>query len=79
MKLHDRDWLPAYAMAVLIAAGFMTDWPHEWTRAGLRSIRRNQVDGKKSFHGGYTDGTGVVGEAAAIFDRGRERRADGDV
>jgi hypothetical protein len=29
-------------IAVLIDAGFMTDWPHEWTRDGNRSRRRHQ-------------------------------------
>jgi hypothetical protein len=44
-------------MAVLIDAGFITHWPHEWTRAGNRSRRRAAIDGR-----GY-DATMVFNDA----------------
>jgi hypothetical protein len=46
-------------MAVLIDAGYLTHWPHEWTRAGMRSIRRNET-AKRNF-----DGRAVLAEAFA--------------
>lgn len=45
--------------AVLIDAGFMTHWPHEWTRIGARS-RRNHSDER-----GRYSGDGVMRDAAA--------------
>jgi hypothetical protein len=44
-------------MAVLIDSGFVTHWPHEWTRAGNRSRRRAVIEGR-----GY-DATMVFNDA----------------
>lgn len=44
-------------MAVLVDAGFVTHWPHEWTRAGNRSRRRAAIEGR-----GY-DATMVFSDA----------------
>lgn len=79
MRLHEQDTISAWAMAVLIAAGYLTDWPHEWTKRGRAQVRRYTADGSKRFYGGYHDGGGVVGEAVAFLSRFGERRADGDV
>lgn len=43
--------------AVLIDAGYITHWPHEWTRDGARS-RRNHSDER-----GRYDGDGVMRDA----------------
>lgn len=34
-------------MAVLIDAGYVTHWPHEWTRDGNRSRRRAAIDDER--------------------------------
>jgi len=46
MRLHPDDVknLSVVDMATLIASGFVTDWPHEWTRAGRRHVKRNTGD-----------------------------------
>lgn len=35
------DDTPAPILAVLIDAGFITSYPHEWTRDGKRAVRRS--------------------------------------
>jgi hypothetical protein len=47
----------AVYMAVLVDAGYVTHWPHEWTREGNRSRRRAAIEGR-----GY-DATQVFNEA----------------
>jgi hypothetical protein len=50
VRVHPDDtshFTPVY-FGVLIDAGYMTDWPHEWTQAGARAVRRNVYD-----DGGY--------------------------
>lgn len=59
--VHPRD-LEVFARyltfyAILIAAGFITDWPHAWTQDGLRSRRRN------SDERGRYDGDSVLSDA----------------
>lgn len=53
---------PASTLAVLIDAGFMTHWPHEWTRDGRRALRRNERSGE-------FDGHSFMREAADIIMR----------
>lgn len=79
MRLHEQDTMSAWAMAVLIAAGYLTDWPHEWTKRGRAQVRRYTADGTKRFYGGYHDGGGVTGEALAFLSRFGERRPNDDV
>lgn len=48
MRVHPNDVVVIarwpVVMAVLIEAGFMTDYPHEWTRDGRRVVRRHRSD-----------------------------------
>ncbi len=60
--VHTKD-MEAFAkqpasIAIMVDAGYMTDWPHEWTRDGNRVRRRNTWENK-----GY-DGDGVVNDAS---------------
>lgn len=43
--------------AILIDAGYVTDWPHIWTRQGARAVRRHKLE-----DGGY-NGNRVLEEA----------------
>lgn len=54
-KVHDED-IKAFAgypviLAVLIEAGYITHWPHCWTRDGLRSRRRHEVPDSRKYNG----------------------------
>lgn len=51
MRVHpgDVDHFTAPQFAVLIEGGLVTDWPHEWTRAGVRSVRRATDTVEKGF------------------------------
>lgn len=52
VRLHHSDiaTYTAPIIAVLIAAGYLTEWPHEWTRIGARSVRRHP-DGARNYNG----------------------------
>ncbi len=64
MRLHRNDEsISAPTLAVLIDSGYLTDWPHEWTRDGMRAIRRNLTE-KRHF-----DGLAVLREALARIKR----------
>lgn len=64
MRLHPKDEqeLSGYSMALFIAAGFLTDWPHEWTRIGYLTLKK---------HGGHQ-----IHERAELHASIRERRAE---
>lgn len=55
------DDTPAPILAVLIDAGFITSYPHEWTRDGQRAARRN------------ADGDGILLEAVNAISRSATR------
>lgn len=59
MRLTPRDErdYSAPEMAVLIDAGYLTGWPHQWTRDGSRAIRRAMI-AKRTY-----DGREVIREA----------------
>lgn len=65
MRLTPRDesTYSAPEMAILIDAGYLTGWPHQWTRDGSRAIRRAMV-AKRTY-----DGDSVIREALQSFFR----------
>lgn len=93
MRVHPDDvdhWSPL-VFAILIDAGYVTDWPHLWTRSGARAVRRNRLDdgsynGNRVLAEAYASlppGAGPVrrheNATGAVLDRGGVGRADEDV
>lgn len=63
---HDERHYAAPEIAILIDAGYVTGFPHEWTRDGSRAIRR-AANGSRTY-----DGTKVLREALSGMMRVRK-------